>query len=313
MGPPATFPLGLTLLLASAGAASEEGFGGTSPHRENVEVDPECLLETEPGRWVSCDDAVAPQVTSTVMPLVSSGSAPDSTHTEHDGLLEALDAAAASAPAGAASSTSPQPPPLPGPYDIAIARVADAAPATFPLVKLREKVAAYPAKVESLLEVPFGFAEAEALRAEERLWQEILAHTEEIAVRRRSTCVQDHMPQWQSTYRAPPTFRMTPGGPVPIPVAERNPLPTFDPPGCERIKLVDEALIAQVARLHEIKQVLQSGRLGFFERDERRALEREAETIEAELGDGLPQPLPLPTVTTLPTLQLAPPGFGSEP
>lgn len=312
MGLPASIALTVSLLLVTSSApASEEGFGGSPPAERQPDEVQECLFERAPGHWVSCGDVVSPKQhdEATAVPSGTAG-----TRTESDALFEALEHTATDDSGEAPFSASPaRSAPLPGPYDAALAGVATTAPTSFPLVVLREKVAAYPAQVEKLLEVPFGFAETEALRAEERLWQGILAHTEEIAVRRRSSCIQTHMPQWQSTYRAPPTFRMTPGGPVPIPVEERSQLPPFDPPGCERIKLVDEALIAQVTRLHEIRRVLQSGRLGFVERDERRALEREAEALAADLGDGLPRPVPLPPVTTLPTLPLAPPGFGGGP
>lgn len=309
MRPSLWFTGSVSLLLTASGAlASEEGFGGASLAEPLPGDAQECLFEREPGHWVSCDDLMVP---GRDVPATAPTAAP---RTESDALFEALEPTAPLTPGAPEPTASPQQSPsVPGPYDVALAGVSATAPTSFPLVVLREKVAAYPGEVAKLLEVPFSFAEAEALRAEERLWQGILAHTEDIAVRRRSTCIQTHMPQWQSTYRAPPTFRMTPGGPVPIPVEERSPLPPFDPPGCERIKLVDDALIAQVTRLHEIRELLQSGRLGFAERDERRALEREAEALEADLGDGLPRPLPLPSVTTLPSLPLAPPGFGESP
>lgn len=182
--------------------------------------------------------------------------------------------------------------PASGAYGRLVADTQDAVKEEFPLLTLRERVKALADEADVLLDDPIRYREAPAKRQEHERLQTVLERVEKVAFHKMRSCIATEMPEWSETYTPPSLYRMTPGGLVRASPDERRKLPSFDPPGCERIRLVDEALIEKVRRVVEIEDTLENGRLGYYERDQRAALEREREALLHDLGEGGPAPLP---------------------
>lgn len=79
-------------------------------------------------------------------------------------------------------------------------------------------------------------------------------------------------------------YRMTPGGPVMLSTTEMvDQLPLGDPPGCERIILVDAETMARVRRLFALRTELKARSFGYHEVAARKALEKEEAALAKDL------------------------------
>jgi hypothetical protein len=118
--------------------------------------------------------------------------------------------------------------------------------------------------------------EAEQRVAEAEL---ILDAIERIAIHRMDVCSQR-----RGNKPLLKTFRMTAAGPVLLSAADMMArLPIVDPPGCERIILIDADVVLRVKRRHELRRMLATTSFGYHEVQQRRELERELKELTREL------------------------------
>lgn len=301
-------PLSLVLAtsLSSSLAAQDEGFGGGAADEDAAEAAPDddsagerdaranderyeessCLLQDDDGNWLPCDHVLAARAKA-------AGKVPANGATGED-LDERPPLALPPPPEddGPKLREISETRPAKGAFGRLVAGNSEQLAEEFPLLKLRVRVDALKAEAEELTQHPTRHREAPAKYAEHETWKAVLERVEGVAFHLMRSCIASEMPDWSETYTAPSLYRMTPGGPVLASREERRKLPSFDPPGCERLRLVDDATIEKVRRLHEIEDTLRNGRLGYYERDQRKALEREATALKHELGEGGPAPLP---------------------
>lgn len=288
-----TLVVSLLFTLAVPATAQHEGFGGASagdvdeadrsgePHPGDDEV-PDgdaCLVKDDQGTWRSCEDVL---------------SAPS----PHEQEAPVDDRPPLTLPPVADEEEKPkvreinETRPAKGAFGRLVAGAHEQSEEDFPLLKLRARVEALKAEVKALEDDPIRHREAPAKKDEHRFYVDVLTHVESVGYGLVRSCIATDMPEWTETFLPPNAYRMTPGGPVLMPEEERRSMPHFDPPGCERLRLIDDATIAKVTRLHEIERQLKKGGLGYHERDQRKALLREAAAIKQELGESAAAPIP---------------------
>lgn len=238
-------------------------------------------MPDEHGTWRPCDEVLAARAPAATTPA-----------TEAEGERPPLVLSPPAEDEGPKVRRISKTSPAKGAYGKLVAGTSEAVKEEFPLLTLRDRVKALGVEYEALLDDPLRFREAPAKREEQKQEQTVLARLEKVAFHRMRSCIATEMPEWSETYTSPSLYRMTPGGPVLASPDERRKLPKFDPPGCERIRLVDDALIEKVRRVVAIEDTLENGRLGYYERDQRDALEQELQALKNDLGEGGPAPLP---------------------
>lgn len=269
-------PLALSLLVVVAGPAlgQGEGFGGASAAGE----EPVCLVQGPEGRWQPCDDLLVP----------SEAPEPDAPVIEAPPRGEAR----IDAPLHEASGRAKEIDRTYGAFGRTLKKAREETRERFPLVDLRARVEELEEEVKVLQDHPVRYRDAPAKKAEHAFFTEVLKHVESLGFQRVRACIANEKPEWAESFTPPSMYRMTPGGPVYVPEEDRREMPLADAPGCERVRLVDDELIANVTALHEVEQRLAKGGLGFHERDEKKALQLEVERLKEELGEGKAAPLP---------------------
>lgn len=166
-----------------------------------------------------------------------------------------------------------------------------------PLVQLREDVEQLEAKVTEGASEHGEYARMQALKREAEIARATLDYVEVLALREVRDCVAQKYPDRVADYAPPAAFRVTAGGPVPTTEDERAVGESPDPPGCERVRLIEEETVAKARRLQNIERLLEEDGFGWHKRDEKRALKRERETLLAELRDPFRIPELKPTRT----------------
>ena len=84
-------------------------------------------------------------------------------------------------------------------------------------------------------------------------------------------------------------YRMTAGGPAPLTTRKLlAQLPLVDSNGCERVTLVDDAVVARVRRSYELKKILATREFGYREVDERFRLEKLKDLDKELTKDAVP-------------------------
>jgi hypothetical protein len=261
------------LLFASPASAAAEGFGGGAEPTE----EPVCLLPGPDGHWLPCGEVLDDG--AEVAPPLGPALAPRGRATLDSPLHQGAGAAKVMDRRG-------------GAYGRMMKEAHQGPPERFPIVELRAKVDALAEEQKALQEDPVRYREAPAKRAEHAFYKAVLAHVEELGFQRARLCIANERPEWAESFTPPSHFRMTPGGPVRIPEEERRKLPLADAPGCERVRLIDDTLIANVTLLHDIERRLAKERLGFSARDEKKALREEVVRLKREIGEGGFEALP---------------------
>jgi hypothetical protein len=222
-----------------------------------------CLMPDASGRMVSCD------------------------HLLGTGPATAPPAAPQKKPAGDVAA-KPTPAKKTLPYerkkhvlDEALKRPPRFDPKQFPLLAIRDEMLRAQVELEARV-YPSHEKEAELAFADEvERIRGVVGHVERQAERLVTLCALRLGIKRRITAK-----RMTAAGAIPLTAAEmKSQIRTPDPPGCERAKLVDATLIAQVRRLHEIDHELATRNFGFHEGDARRALQAEREKLKDVLGE----------------------------
>lgn len=286
--------LACVALAAAPALAQHEGFGGApaddddtlgaapfeSAPAEGAGDDSACLLPDESGAWRPCDEVLGTVSRPSTRESASADEGPPLTlpPSPDDEKPKIREISTKSAPKGA--------------YGRLVSGVGESVKEEFPLLVLRERVQALADEAKALADDPVRYRDAPKKREEHEAERVVLERVEKVAFHLMRSCIATEMPEWSESYTPPSLYRMTPGGPVPASPEERRKLPAFDPPGCERIRLVDDATIAKVRRLVEIEHTLRNGGLGYFERDQRKSLEAEKARLQQDLGEGGPAPLP---------------------
>ena len=110
----------------------------------------------------------------------------------------------------------------------------------------------------------------------------LLVDVERVALHRMSRCAA----RTGQAAAAVKTWRMTPAGPVALSTTELlSQASALDAPGCARIELVDDAVIARVQRARELKVLLRTREFPFHRLEDRRALESELKALTKQLAD----------------------------
>ena len=250
---------------------NDDGFGGAPlEHPEHAVLDDgACTIKGDDGTWRACSDVLA----SKRPPPESEASVDDSPQAK--ALRERMKAAdeAARAPA-----------PVPMTKLELDLQKAHLDP-TLPLLALRVEFERAKDVVKRLEKQGTGGKskdEAEVRVAEVEL---ILDAVERIALHRMDVCAQR-----RGNKPIVKNYRMTAAGPVMLSTPEMmDRLPIIDPPGCERVILIDAPLVTRVKRLQEVRHILATSSFGYHDVGKRKELEREQKALATELGkDAIP-------------------------
>ena len=149
-------------------------------------------------------------------------------------------------------------------------------PARFPLLAVRIDVERKELELSALEKAQAPPVRTEPVTREISYLRGILEDVERVALRRMIRCADRSGRHVQVR-----NFRMTPGGPVMLSTPELlKATRGVDPPGCERLILVDAALVGRVRRMHEIRRILDTTSFPYARVAERRALEEELEGLQ---------------------------------
>ncbi len=260
-----------SLLLAAtlAASANDDSFGG-APAVDDIEEDGVCTIKDAAGVWRVCSDVLAAKEVS---PPASDALVDHSP--EAEALRERMKTAEAASMV----------PPVVAKTKLELELEKAHMDPTMPLLALRIELERAQDVVTQLeTRGANGKAKDQAvLRAASAAL--VLEAIERIAIHRMDVCSQrrGNKPMAKS-------YRMTSGGAVALSSAELMvQLPLLDPRGCERITLIDAALVALVQRLYAVKHMLNTGSFGYRDVSKRRELEREQAALARELGlDAIP-------------------------
>lgn len=243
-------------------------FGGPADDTATTN-DAECEWRDDDGNWISCEALIAPS---------SDGPAASEVGSSYPAASPTGRSTTTSLPATPAPTSSPK-----SPFDALPLASPGATP---PLVDVREKWAALKDDETRLRRQ--GGTTPELLRTRRALQLEslVLNHLEEIALRRMQRCIAEH--------RLPPvpkvqTQRMTAAGPIPLTVEELAATgPRIEPYPCERVRVVDAALVSTLRRYYDVSRQIHEDTLGWHRRDERSALKKEHEELLQALASDDP-------------------------
>lgn len=261
----------LDALLLVATLAGEPGFGGAPDAPTAADVasaeEASCLVQDASGAWIDCADVLAPPAAEETADEAPPPASPAK-------LVEKM----------SDSPLAPKPKRKTR-IEEELARVGRSVD-EFPLAALRRDVERFDLELEDLDARGAPLAKKVVVEEERARALAVLEIVEAVAVQRMTACAAR-----MGVKLDVKTHRMTPGGPVPLTQREMAAaLPTVDVAGCERIHLVDQALVDRVKRIDAAKRTLAAGGFGYARVAERRALEDEVRRLEAELArDGAPR------------------------
>lgn len=274
---------GLPVLLAwsfGVPTSAEPGFGGSMPDEHGAETGApargaECLVPDATGAWVSCDAWLSPH-----LPAADEENEPSAS-------IDIPGGRPRGAPVRDGLEAAEQPfTPTIKPLDTPTRRLSPLEAVLEanrrdlpvpPLVTLRDSVRLLEERIAEHDSDPARASEVEGWARELRLANDVLAHVEQKAKQRMEDCLRRHgMPIAQPSTG----YRMTPAGPVPLTLQEREAeAKKADPYPCERVRVVDAALIELVQQYYRTRRQLREGDFGWENRDQEATLRRELEAL----------------------------------
>ena len=260
-------PLVLLVLTAAFAPADEDAFGGAPP-RSDALADDVCTIKGDDGVWRACSDVLAAKA---VKPTESEPLQDQSP--EAQALRERMKAADEVVPL-AVPKTQLE-------IDLEKAHLDP----TMPLLAIRVELERAKDVVKRLEKQGTGGKAKDEAQVKVAEAEVILDAVERIAIHRMDVCSQR-----RGNKPVVKNFRMTAAGAVMLSTPEMIArLPVVDPYGCERIILIDAALVTRVKRLQEIRRILATTSFGYHDVGKRKALEKEQKALETELGkDAIP-------------------------